>query len=96
MHFKHVRNSNIPSKHDLAKPTLKEETGILPNQTAYKCLTWLVGQQGPRATPAERIILIVCSIRSTTTTPFSVPPNLVKLCYNMEKGAKTLKTGSVT
>jgi len=46
----------IPSKHDLAKPTLKEEPGILPNRTAYKCLTWLVRQQGPKATPAKTII----------------------------------------
>jgi hypothetical protein len=64
----HVRTNNIPSKHDLAEPTLKEEQGQLPNQSAYKYLTWLVGQQGPRATPANRNSYIVRSSRRATGT----------------------------
>lgn len=51
-----IEHKIIPSKHDLVKSTLKEGPGILPNQTAYKYLIWLVEQQGPRATPTERSI----------------------------------------
>jgi hypothetical protein len=67
MHF-NLRLNTIPSKHDSAEPTLKEEQGLLPNQTAYKYLTWLVGQQGPRATPANRSTYIVKSSRIATGT----------------------------
>lgn len=54
-----TEDQTIPSKHDLAEPTLKEERGMLPNQTAYKYLTWQVGLQEPTATPANKSTCIV-------------------------------------
>lgn len=71
-----LKSKMIPSKHDSAEPTLKEEQGMLPNQTAYKYLTWLVGQQGPKATPANISMYIVKSSRKATgTKPFGGSSN---------------------
>ena len=71
-----LASNTIPSKHDSAEPTLKEEQGMLPNQTAYRYLTWPVGQQGPKATPANiSTYIIKNSRRATGTRPFGGSSN---------------------